>query len=361
MKRATKKRTPHSFSKPRLSPFASGHLREWNRLELPLKPTTVVVAVSGGADSTALFLALHELFTKKKLKLRLIVAHVNHGLRGDAGAEDARRVKALATELGYLSALRRINVRKKATRMRDNIEQMARLVRYEFLEQTANKKQAKIVLTGHTLDDQAETVLLNLIRGSGADGLGAMEPVRPFHPKGKAILARPLLAWAKRVETEKYCRTQGVDYCHDEMNVDEKFARVRVRQEVVPLLKTFNGKIVETLSRTAELLRADSAALNGAAERLLEFASRLSPATRTDAMPALDVDLLMLAPAAIRRRALRQWIARGRGDLRRVEFVHLRALEGLLSGNRGGRTIELPGGAKVSRLRGRLRFHGGKR
>ena len=78
-------------------------------------------------------------------------------------------------------------------------------------------------------------------------------------------------------------------------------------------------------------------------------------------MPALDVDLLMLAPAAIRRRALRQWIARGRGDLRRIEFVHLRALEGLLSGNRGGRTIELPGGAKVSRLRGRLRFHGGKR
>ncbi len=361
MKRAAKKRTPHSLSKPRLSPFASCLLREWKRLELPLKTTSVVVAVSGGADSTALLLALHELITKKKLTLRLVVAHVNHGLRGDAGAEDARRVKALATELGYPSASRRINVRKKATQMRDNIEQMARLVRYEFLAQTANKKRAKIVLTGHTLDDQAETVLLNLIRGSGADGLGAMEPVRTFQPKGKTILARPLLAWAKRVETEKYCRTQSVDYCHDEMNVDEKFTRVRVRREVLPLLNTFNGKIVETLSRTAELLRADSAALNGAAERLLEFASKLSPATRSDIIPALDVDLLMMAPAAIRRRALRQWIARGRGDLRRVEFVHLRALEGLLSGNRGGRTIELPGGAKVSRLRGRLRFHGGKR
>ena len=361
MKRAAKKKTPHSFSRPRLSPFAGFLLREWKRLELPSKTTNVIVAVSGGADSTALLLALHELITRKKLAPRLIVAHVNHGLRGNAGAEDARRVKTLATALGYPSVSRKIGVRKKATRMRDNIEQMARLVRYEFLAQTANKKRAKIVLTGHTMDDQAETVLLNLIRGSGADGLGAMEPVRPLHPKGKAILARPLLTWAKRVETERYCGTHGVDYCQDEMNVDEKFARVRVRQEVLPLLKTFNGKVVESLSRTAELLRADSAALNGAAERLLEFASKLSPATRSDIIPALEVDLLMMAPAAIRRRALRQWIARGRGDLRRVEFVHLRALEGLVLGNRGGRTIELPGGAKVSRLRGRLRFHGSKR
>jgi tRNA(Ile)-lysidine synthase len=341
----------------KLSLFGASLLSEWQRLELPLKTGTVLVAVSGGADSTALLLALHELITKKKLALRLTVVHINHGLRGKAGAEDARRVTTLAKELGYAYSLGRIDVRKRAASRRDNLEQTARHMRYEFLARVAVKKRATIILTGHTMDDQAETVLLNLIRGSGADGLGAMTAVRPLRPKGKTLLARPLLAWAKRPDTEKYCQLRAVEVCHDAMNSDERFARVRVRQEVLPLLKTFNGKVVEALSRTADLLREDSAALNRAAERLLEFAGRISPQTKKDRIHGLDVELLRMAPPAISRRALRQWIAQGRGDLRRLEFVHLRAVEGLLAGNRGGRVIELPGGSRVSRRRGCLHFH----
>jgi len=119
-----------------------------------------------------------------------------------------------------------------------------------------------------------------------------------------------------------------------------------------------NVRIVEALSRTADLLREDKAALNAAATRLLELAGqKLLTKSDTRMTLMLDVDLLRIAPVALRRRVLRQWIAQGRGHLRRIELVHILAVESLLAGNRGGRTIELPGGAKVSRKRGWLQLH----
>jgi tRNA(Ile)-lysidine synthase len=333
-------------------------LEGWRRLGLPETNTGVVVAVSGGADSSALLLALDELIRKKKLALSLTVAHFDHGLRGATSKEDARWVKALATRLGYRIALGRANVRMRAAKLRDNLEQAARLARYSFLARTANRLPARLVLTAHTMDDQAETVLLNLVRGSGTDGLGGIDPVRSLDGKGKVLLARPLLSWARRAETETYCRTLGVEFRIDAMNADESFARVRIRRKLLPLMQTFNVKIVEALARTAGLLRDDRSALAGATEVLLEAAREAAEAAdRENVPPGLRTDLLAIAPAAVRRRALRHWIAQGRGDLRRIELVHILAVESLLSGTRGGRVIELPGGSLVSRTRGCLRFH----
>jgi tRNA(Ile)-lysidine synthase len=132
------------------------------------------------------------------------------------------------------------------------------------------------------------------------------------------------------------------------MNTDERFARVRVRKVLLPLMQTFNGRIVEALARTSQLLREDASALEGIASELLIAASEdgASPVS------ALRVEVLGCAPLALRRRALRQWIARGRGHLRRIEMTHLLAVESLLLGERGGRMIELPGGARVTRKRG---------
>jgi tRNA(Ile)-lysidine synthase len=168
------------------------------------------------------------------------------------------------------------------------------------------------------------------------------------------LLVRPLLSWAVRSQTEEYCRERGVEFRRDAMNLDERFARVRVRRQLLPLLQTFNGRIVEALARTASLLREDALALNLAAAELLAAASVEAD---IDEPPLLRVAILRAAPRALRRRALRQWIAAGRGDLRRLEMVHLLAIEGLLAGERGGRTIELPGGAIVSRKRGLLQLH----
>jgi tRNA(Ile)-lysidine synthase len=332
-------------------------LSEWKDLGLPEADETLVIAVSGGADSTALFLGLDELSKKEKLRLKLIVGHLDHGLR-EASKKDARWVSQLAKELGYDVVTGRAKLEKPSKRTTDNLEQAARKARYEFLLRTAKKRNSTLVLTAHTLDDQAETVMMRLLRGSAAEGLSGTQPIRQLEPGSIVKLVRPLLSWARRSDTEGYCAGRQIEFRVDEMNEDETFSRVRIRKQLLPLMKSFNNRIVETLSRTATLLSEDATALSDQARRLLESASGNNHETN---LPSLNVDVLLKAPAAVRRRALREWILRTRGDLKRLEMVHLLAVEKLLSGERGGRVAELPAGMKVTRRRGLLELSAKKR
>lgn len=344
----------------RINQFARLLLVEWRKLKLPFSDETIVIAVSGGADSTALLLALDELKSASKLSVKIVVAHLDHKLR-KTSAQDARWVSELAERLGYEAVIGRSKVAEIARANNDNLEQAARRARYAFLERTAKKKSARYVLTAHTMDDQAETVLLRLMRGSAGAGLGGMEAMRPLDTKNSIKLVRPLL-WARRVDTEDYCRLRKTSFLVDEMNNDLGLARVRVRQQLLPLMHSFNNRIVEALSRTAAQLREDSAVLSSDSDELLRRASAADGETgeddedvETKALP-LDVKVLANEPRALRRRALRQWISRARGGTRRLEMVHLLALEELLEGTKGGRTVELPGGGRVRRSRNRLEF-----
>jgi tRNA(Ile)-lysidine synthase len=357
MERKAKQRKQPS-SRLKLSGFAQSLRREWQRLGLAQSDETVLVAVSGGADSVALLLALDELVKAGKLKLTIAVAHLDHKLRGPASKSDALWVAKLAKQLCHEFTVSSVDVKKRTASRRDNLEQAARRIRYGFLAETAKRRSAKMVLTGHTMDDQAETVLLNLLRGSGADGLGGIEPLRPLIEGKETLLVRPLLSWARRADTEDYCRLREVEFRQDEMNLDESFARVRVRRQLLPLMERFNPKVVQGLTRTAEILREDTIALDSAAARLLEMAAESAGAARNGKGGAsLRLDLLAMAHPALRRRALRQWLGQCRGNLRRLERVHILAVESLLLGNHGGRAIELPGGSKVSRKSGLLRYH----
>jgi tRNA(Ile)-lysidine synthase len=376
----------------RESDFARRLWGEWRRRGWPSRGERVVVAASGGADSTALLLALEELSKSGRLGVEVTAAHLDHGLRGSAGAEDASWVEELARGLGFKCVVGRASVGRRAAEARDNLEQAARRARYEFLAEAASRASASAVLTGHTLDDQAETVLLRLLRGSGAEGLGGMRAERELEPGRGVSLRRPLLAWARREDTENYCRACGVEFRADAMNEDESFARVRVRRRLLPLLFEFNPRVVEALARTADLLREDDAALAAEAARLLSAATEEAAdagkrratvvhaagknsaggvtadsgggvaadddaASENRPAPApLRVSVLVGAPAALRRRALRLWLAEGRGGLRRIESAHVLAVERLLEGERGGRVAELPGGGRVERRRGRLYF-----
>lgn len=349
-----KQRAVLSPRRAKLTPFARRLLGEWQRLALALSGG-VIVAVSGGADSVAQLLALDELVKSKRLQLTIVVAHLDHGLRGKASGEDAEWVENLARRLGYDVEIAQANVKKRAKDTADNLEQSARRARYEFLGRAALQKNAQLLLTAHTLDDQAETVLLNLLRGSGAEGLSGMEAVRSFDSDSGILFARPLVTWARRADTEAYCRQRRIRFRVDEMNADERFSRVRVRKQLLPLMQSFNGRIVEALARTAELLRADAGVLNQQAEDLLALAADHAASEKTETeSPLLCVDVLARAPVATRRRALRKWIGRGRGDLRRFELIHIIGVEKLLAGSRGGRVAELPGGATVRRKRGWL-------
>lgn len=337
----------------RLNQFPRQLLVEWRKLKLPMSDEMIVVAVSGGADSTALLLAIHELKTHNRLATDLCVAHLDHRLR-KSSAKDAKWVSELAGKLGYRIVIGRSKVAENARAASDNLEQAAREARYAFLERTAKKVSSSYVLTAHTMDDQAETVLLRLMRGSAAAGLGGMEALRPLTKNSSIKLARPLL-WARRTETEDYCRVRKTEFLSDEMNDDQRFARVKVRKQLLPLMQSFNNRIVEALSRTASQLREDGAVLFDNSDALLRLASVSNQENETKS-PMLDVKLLANAPPALRRRALRQWLSEARGTARRLEMVHLLAVEKLLEGSAGGRMVELPGGGRVSRRRNRLEF-----
>jgi tRNA(Ile)-lysidine synthase len=338
-----------------ISQFARSLLADWRRLKLPTSNEPVVVAVSGGADSTALLLALDELKTAGKISPEIWVAHLDHGLR-DSSKRDAEWVSMLAKSLGYGPIIGRRKVNEIAQRNAENLEQAARNARYGFLEKTARRKRAQFVVTAHTMDDQAETVLMRLMRGSAGLGLGGIEAVRPLSKDGKILLARPLL-WARRSDTETYCGQRRQEFLVDEMNVDEKYSRVKVRKQLLPLMESFNSRVVEALSRTATLLREDGAVLQENASELLAKATMTPSSKNTKTkVPSLDVHVLSAAPPALRRRALRQWVAGARGNARRLEMAHLVAVERLLEGEASGRVAELPDGGKVRRRRGRLEF-----
>jgi tRNA(Ile)-lysidine synthase len=334
----------------RMNQFPRMLLAEWRKLKLPLSGETIVVAVSGGADSTALLLALDELKTHDKLGVDICVAHLDHRLRSSS-AKDAKWVANLATRLGYRSVIGRSKVAEDVGATGENLEQAARKARYAFLERTAKKVSTNYVLTAHTMDDQAETVLMRLMRGSAGAGLGGMETVRPLAKNSSIKLVRPLL-WARRADTEDYCRLRKSEFLTDEMNDDDSFSRVKVRKHLLPLMESFNNRIVEAISRTAAQLREDGTVLFNDSGTLLKRAS-IEGETET---PALDVKVLSAAPPALRRRALRQWISEARGSARRLEMVHLSSVEKLLEGNVGGRVVELPSGGRVRRRRNRLEF-----
>jgi len=341
--------TPASHGRSPLGVFSRKLLGEWRKLDLAQTAEPIIVGVSGGADSVALLLALDELVQAGKLKVQIVVAHLNHKLRGADADADARWVAALAEKLGHAAVLRRADIKKRAAKSKDNLEQAARRARYEFFASVARSRKAKLVLTAHTLNDQAETILLNLIRGSGSDGLGGIEPLRPLSAGSEVVLARPLVTWARRRDTEKYCDLKSIEYRHDEMNFDDSFNRVRVRQELLHVFETINPKFVENVARNSELFRQDSAALNLMALTILDRDGR------TSAQP-LSAARLRAAPAAVRRRALRLWLAQHRGNLKRIEQTHVLAIEKLLFSQKSGRTIELPGGSSAFRQNGMLHY-----
>jgi tRNA(Ile)-lysidine synthase len=343
-----------NFMAMRLNQFPRMLLAEWRRLKLPTSGETVVVAVSGGGDSTALLLALEELKNHNKLYTSVCVAHLDHRLRETSG-KDAKWVADLSAKLGFRSVIGRAKVLDDVTETNENLEQAAREARYAFLERTAKRVSANYVLTAHTMDDQAETVLLRLMRGSAGLGLGGMEALRPVAKNSSIKLVRPLL-WARRSETEAYCRHRKIHFLSDEMNDDLSFARVKVRKHLLPLMQSFNNRIVEAISRTATQLREDGAVLVGNSDALLQRAAVSNEESGETKVPVLDVKVLAGAPPALRRRALRQWLSNARGSTRRLEMVHLLAVEKLLEGNAGGRVAELPGGSRVRRRRNRLEF-----
>ncbi|WP_421655762.1 tRNA lysidine(34) synthetase TilS [Leptothermofonsia sp. ETS-13] len=283
----------------------------------------ILVAVSGGQDSLCLLRLLVDL--QPKWNWHLAVAHCDHRWQPDTGNADFVQNLADAWKLPfYLKTAERI----------DKTEAGAREWRYQALAQMAQQYHLACIVTGHTASDRAETLLYNLVRGSGADGLQALTWKRPL--AAGVFLIRPLLG-VTRAETAQFCQEMGLEFWHDPSNQDLKYARNRIRRELLPYLCThFNPQAEQTLAQTAELLQAEVDYLESEANQLLQQSLHQNQLR-------LNRVLVRQAPLALQRRVIRRFLqsllpcAPG--------FEHIEKIIPLLNAPNRSQTDPLPGGA----------------
>jgi tRNA(Ile)-lysidine synthase len=278
----------------------------------------VIVACSGGADSVALLVLTAD------AGLAPVAVHVDHGLRPES-AHEWRNVATVASGLGARFDARAVEIEPGS-----NLEERARDARYGALEAARLEHRAAHVLVAHTADDQAETVLMNVLRGAASSGLAGMAVRR-------GTLVRPLLGFRRR-ETTAICKALGLAVLHDPMNDDEAFRRIAVRRRVLPMLESVAGRdLVPVLARQAELLRSDSDFLDGLAQAA--WPGPVGP----------SASALVALPPVLARRAVRLWLGPPPPSLSEVT----RVLQ-VASGEH--RSTELAGGRAVRRTAGRLRI-----
>jgi tRNA(Ile)-lysidine synthase len=288
------------------------------------------VACSGGADSLALAAALA--FVAPRAGLRGGGVTVDHGLQ-DGSASRAAAVARRLTGLG-LDPVRNVAITVGAS---GGPEAAARTARYAALESAAAQDGAAAILLGHTLDDQAETVLLGLARGSGSRSLAGMASVRGAY-------RRPLLG-IRRSQTAAACEALGLAPWHDPHNADRRYARVRVRLDALPALEAALGPgVARALARTADQLRADAEVLDG-----------LRPGQEAGRAPLRVPDLALL-PAAVRTRVLRSAAVEAGCPPGALAAVHVRRMDELVTSWHGQRWVDLPGGVRAARRAGELLF-----
>ena len=297
--------------------------------------THVLCAVSGGADSVCLLHWLYGLRTQ--WGFTLTAAHYNHNLRGEESRRDADFVRSFVETCcpDVTLILGSGDVSGQAARNKTGIEETAREMRYAFLRETARQVGATVIATAHNAEDNAETVLLHLIRGSGLRGLTGIPPKRDN-------IVRPLLT-THRAEIEEYLRRYGLPHVEDSSNRDERFARNRVRRQLLPLLKDMQPQFVDHMSRTARLLAEDEEYLTGQARQAL---------TVQKISGGLSICAAHIAaqPDALAVRMVRLVLDELTGDGGTCASAHLQAVVGLCRGQDPSARFSLPGGILVRRV-----------
>jgi len=289
--------------------------------------------VSGGPDSTGLLLVLTRL--RRKLGIELVAAHVNHALRGGESDADEACARDTAARLGVPF----VRVALPADLARGaNLEARARALRYAALRELAERHGCTAIATGHTLDDQAETVLMRLIRGSSGRGLGA---IRPRRADG---VIRPLIE-CRRGDVAAVVRGAGLDSRTDQSNRDPRFLRTHVRERVLPLLAELNPSIARACANLAAAARAERRAVAEWVDGQLAVGASAT---------TLDVAWLLRAAPAVRPLLVRRWLLRGGVAARALTARHAHAVLRLAEAARGRAETHLPGGWTARRVRASL-------
>ena len=297
----------------------------------------VIAGVSGGADSVALLSILYSL--RDQWRLNITVAHLNHLLRGAAAKQDALFVADLAERLGLPCISEEHDVRAYQEREGLSLQEAARTVRYQFFLDLRQRIGARKVALGHTASDQAETLLMWLIRGTSAAGLAGIPPVRDD------IFVRPLIS-ITRAEIESYLNEQRISYIPDSSLSEQHYFRNKIRHRLMPLLQQeYNPNMVQTLNRLGELLQQDNEILDALVQ---EGVAESFPAGQGNEL-ILPFKIIQKYPEALWGRIIKAVIARIKNSSQGIYFRHIEAVRQLLSSTGPSKKIQLPGGWSVVR------------
>lgn len=307
-------------------------------------------AVSGGADSVALLMLMVDL--RAKLGLVISAIHFNHQLRGKASEADEKFVAGLAERLGVTLHVGRADVAKKAKSEKANLEDSARRARYEFFERLAQQGVVDIVATAHTMDDQAETVLAHILRGTGIAGLAGIHPVAGH-------VVRPLLGF-RGEELRTFLRTKRQTWREDATNQDTARTRARMRKKLLPLLeKQFNPAVVEHLAALAERAREQASFVDHLADQVFQknvtFDDRTARIGLAEALNPLGMAQAETSEA-LKAKLIQKIIERIRQRRGQVSAGHIEAIIRLAKTAEAGKRLQIPGGIDVFRERHALVF-----
>ena len=304
-----------------------------NSSRMLLPGDKVLMAVSGGADSVAMLYLLFGL--KNSLGIDLAIAHLNHSARGVESDEDAQFVVKIGASLGLKTFIEKIDVSKEQEILKTSFQESGRILRRKFLESTLNKIGGNKIALGHIADDQVETFLINLLRGSGLKGLGGMSDIN-----GSYI--RPLLTCFKS-EILEYLKSQGLKYRFDKSNAKKDYLRNRIRLGLIPNIeKEFNPNFKENLLTTIDIIRDEDKYLTDSIASIFEDVSQSN--TDMDEGLKISVSLFLGYPLPIQRRLLRHAIYLVKGDLRSQSFSHIQSIIKIMANGVTGKEIYLPSG-----------------
>jgi len=303
-------------------------------LDLIQPKDKILVAVSGGPDSIALLQLLAGLGQK------LHVAHLNHMLRGRSSDKDAEFVKSFTRHLGIPLTIKRIDV-KKHLKKGDSVESGARRMRYEFFIKTAKKNRCNKIATAHTLDDQAETVLMRFIRGTGLLGLTGILPERTID--GCQII-RPLLSVTKK-EVLGFLRDNKIPYRKDTSNRSHKYTRNKIRLDLMPRLERYNPRLKRVLANMAENIGSDYNFIAEERKKLNKLIRKQKGALR------LSIPELQQLPVSMRKEAWKESLELLGSGMKKVGYLHWKSFQTLITLKGRQRTVEFPGKIKATRTK----------
>ncbi|MFH1797923.1 MAG: tRNA lysidine(34) synthetase TilS [Candidatus Omnitrophota bacterium] len=291
----------------------------------------IIAAVSGGADSVCLLKALVDM--KRTFDLQVIVANMDHGLRGKESERDSEFVRKLAVDFGLKYEHKKVKV-KISKKAGISWEEAARLKRYEFLKQAARRNRCNVIATGHTIDDQAETVLMRLIFGTSLAGLAGVFPVR--EEDGFRII-RPLIRVDKK-DIFGFVKKAGLEYVEDKTNLDVKFLRNRVRHEILPFLEKYNPKVRRSLTNLCDSLREDFLFLDAEKKKVVRKYSDFDKET-----VAIKIKDVILQPKAVRREIIKALFEKAGGSVKKLTYRHWMDVDYFLRTAEKNKSLSLPG------------------